>query len=117
MAQPRRCPSLPQPSPGYSPSRPWLDPGRGAFSHLRPWLQSIANGRAIDPRGLAFWDKVAHVARTNGTVVGLGFRMSTVAMDGIGAALNSVGEVDAFIRDPRARGTACSACPARRGTG
>jgi hypothetical protein len=77
---------------------------------IRPWLQSIANDKAYDPRGLAFWDKIAHWARTNATVVGLGFRLSTIAVHGSGAALNSIGEVgigpmtsavSTFIKDPR----------------
>jgi hypothetical protein len=83
--------------------------GREYRQQIRPWLQSIANDKAYDPRGLAFWDKVAHWARTNATVVGLGFRLSTIAVHGTGAALNSVGEVgvrpmasavSTFIKDP-----------------
>lgn len=84
--------------------------GREYAQQFRPWLQSIANDQAIDPRGMAFWDKVAHSARTNATIVGLGFRLSTMAVHGTSAALNSVGEagllpmakaVGAFMRDPK----------------
>jgi len=84
--------------------------GREYYAQFRPWLQSIANDQAIDPRGLAFWDRLAHKARTNGTMVGLGFRLSTMVVHGTSAALNSVGEaglvpmskaVGAFMRDPK----------------
>ena len=84
--------------------------GREYYAQFRPWLQSIANDRAIDPRGLACWDRLAHAARTNATIVGLGFRASTILVHGTSAALNSVGEagvvpmtraVGAFMRDPR----------------
>ena len=83
--------------------------GREYYQQFRPWLQSIANDRTIDPRGLAWWDKVAHAARTNSTLVGLGFRMSTMVIHGMSAALNSLGEagvrpmasaVQTFMRDP-----------------
>ncbi len=84
--------------------------GREYYSQFRPWLQSIANDQAIDPRGLAWWDRMAHMARTNATMVGLGFRLSTIAVHGTSAALNSVGEVGtrgmaqavtSFMRDPK----------------
>lgn len=85
--------------------------GQEYRQQIRPWLQAIANDKAYDPRGLAFWDRVAHFARTNATIVGLGFRMSTIVVHGAGAALNSVGEVglgpmtravSTFIKDPGA---------------
>jgi hypothetical protein len=84
--------------------------GREHYQQFRPWLQSIANDRTIDPRGLAWWDKVAHTARTNATMVGLGFRLSTMVVHGMSAGLNSLGEagvrpmtqaVGTFMRDPR----------------
>jgi hypothetical protein len=84
--------------------------GREYYQQFRPWLQSIANDRTIDPRGLAWWDKVAHTARTNATMVGLGFRLSTMVVHGISAGLNSLGEagvrpmtqaVGTFMRDPK----------------
>ena len=65
--------------------------GREYYSQFRPWLQAIANDKTIDPRGLAWWDRLAHTARINATMVGLGFRLSTIAVHGISAALNSVG--------------------------
>lgn len=84
--------------------------GREVYQQFRPWLQSIANDQAIDPRGLAWWDKLAHGARTNATMVGLGFRMSTMVIHGMSAAMNSLGEAGArpmlsagtsFMRDPK----------------
>ncbi len=83
--------------------------GREYYQQFRPWLQSIANDRTIDPRGLAWWDRIAHGARTNATMVGLGFRLSTMVIHGISASLNSLGEagvrpmasaVQTFMRDP-----------------
>lgn len=83
--------------------------GREYYQQFKPWLQSIANDKAFDQRGVAFWEKLAHTARTNTTMVGLGFRVTTMVIHGISAALNSVGEVGVgpmtkavgtFMRDP-----------------
>ncbi|TAN59628.1 MAG: hypothetical protein EPN20_14750, partial [Magnetospirillum sp.] len=67
--------------------------GRGVYKQFRPWLQGIANDRAYDPRGLAWWDRSAHWARTNTTMVGLGYRLTTMLVHGSTAASNSIGEV------------------------
>lgn len=69
--------------------------GREIYKQFRPWLQSIANDRVVDERGLAWWNRVAHWARTNATMVGLGFRFTTMMIHGATAASNSVGEVGA----------------------
>jgi hypothetical protein len=67
--------------------------GREYYKQVRPWLQAIANDKVYDERGLAFWDKAAHWARTTTTLVGLGFRATTMMIHGATAASNSVGEI------------------------
>jgi conjugative element/phage-associated large polyvalent protein len=67
--------------------------GREVYQQFRPWLQAIANDRVYDERGLAFWDKMAHSARTTATMVGLGFRLTTMMIHGLTAASNSIGEL------------------------
>lgn len=47
---------------------------------FRPWLQHIANEHAIDRRGVAGWDGFAKRLRTNTSIVGMGFRISTIVM-------------------------------------
>lgn len=65
------------------------------YKQFRPWLQAMANDKVYDARGLAFWDKAAHWARTAATMVGLGYRLSTMMIHGSTAASNSVGEIGA----------------------
>lgn len=60
---------------------------------FRPWLQSIANSRNIDDRGLNALDRFVSRARLNSMIVGIGFRLSTMLKHGTTAALNSVGEL------------------------
>jgi hypothetical protein len=67
--------------------------GREIYAQFRPWLQSIANDKAFDSRGLSFWENMAHAARTNATMVGLGFRISTMLVHGSTALSNSIGEI------------------------
>lgn len=67
--------------------------GREVYGQFRPWLKAIANDKVADDRGLAFWDKAAHWARTSATMVGLGFRVSTAMIHGSTALSNSVGEL------------------------
>jgi hypothetical protein len=67
--------------------------GREVYQQFRPWLQSIANDKAFDQRAVAFWEQFAHKVRTNATMVGLGFRLSTMLVHGATALSNSVGEV------------------------
>ena len=62
---------------------------------LIPWLKGLCSDRTYDPNGLSFWDRVAHRARINTTIVGLGFRASTMLVHGMTAASNSVGELGA----------------------
>jgi hypothetical protein len=63
------------------------------YDQLRPWLQSIANDRKVDMQALKWFDALAHGARTRATIVGLGYRLSTMLVHGSSAALESVAEV------------------------
>jgi hypothetical protein len=63
------------------------------YAQLRPWLQSIANDRKVDMAALKWFDALAHGARTRATIVGLGYRISTMLVHGSSAALESVAEV------------------------
>lgn len=62
---------------------------------FRKWLQSIANDRNIDEKGLAGMDWLARQARINTTMVGVGFRVSTMMKHGMTALSNSIGEIGA----------------------
>ncbi len=57
------------------------------------WLQAVANDAAVRPSELQFWDNLAHGVRSRTTMVGLGFRFSTMVMHGATAALESVAEL------------------------
>jgi hypothetical protein len=66
------------------------------YDQLRPWLQSIANDGHLDDssmRALKFFNSVAHGARTRATIVGLGYRISTMLVHGSSAGLESVAEL------------------------
>lgn len=63
------------------------------YDQLRPWLQSIANDRKVDMQALKWFDQVAHGARTRATIVGLGYRISTMLVHGSSAAMESIAEV------------------------
>lgn len=67
--------------------------GHEYTTQFRKWLQSIANDRNIDEKGLAGLDWLARQARINTTIVGIGFRASTMLKHGITALSNSVGEI------------------------
>jgi hypothetical protein len=69
--------------------------GREYYKQFRPWLQAIANDKTYDEKGLAFWDNMAHSVRTATTMVGLGYRLTTMLTHGATAASNSVGEIGA----------------------
>lgn len=45
---------------------------------FRPWLQHIANEWANDRKGVAGWDWWIKKLRTNTSIVGMGFRISTI---------------------------------------
>jgi len=59
---------------------------------LRPWLQHIANEWAIDRRGAEGWDKLAKTLRTHSTIIGMGYRLSTILMQ-IGGYANSTEQI------------------------
>lgn len=67
--------------------------GQEYYKQFRPWLQAIANDKVMDNRGLAFWEGAARYARTTSTMVGLGWRITTMLLHGSSAAANSVGEI------------------------
>ena len=54
--------------------------GREVRKQFRPWLQHIANEWANDRKGVAGWDAFAKKLRTNTSIVGMGFRISTIIM-------------------------------------
>ncbi|CAB5162158.1 hypothetical protein UFOVP152_8 [uncultured Caudovirales phage] len=67
--------------------------GKEYYQQIRPWLKAIANDRVIDQAGQAWFDKLFHWGRTTTTMLGLGFRASTMLIHGSSAASNSVAEV------------------------
>lgn len=69
--------------------------GKEYASEFRKWLQSIANDTNIDDKGLAGLDWLARQARVNTTMVGVGFRVSTMVKHGTTALSNSFGEIGA----------------------
>jgi hypothetical protein len=62
------------------------------YDQFNGWLLSMANDAAVRPSELQVWDRLAHGLRTRTTMVGLGFRISTMVMHGSTAALESVAE-------------------------
>ena len=67
---------------------------------FRPWLQRIANEWAYDRAGNAGWEKFFKKLRLNATIVGMGFRASTVLMQAAGYS-NSFERVGARWVAPR----------------
>lgn len=63
------------------------------YEAIRGWVVSMANDRAYSPRELQWWDRLAQGTRTRVTMVGLGFRLSTMALHGMTAAGESVAEL------------------------
>jgi hypothetical protein len=60
---------------------------------FRPLLQSIANDRIYDPNAMDFYNNLAHSARMRATMVGLGFRISTMLKHGSTASMHSLAEI------------------------
>ena len=60
---------------------------------FRPWLQHVANEWAQDRAGNAGFEKFLRGARTNATLVGMGFRASTILMQisGLSPSFERVG--------------------------
>lgn len=61
---------------------------------FRPWLQHIANEWAIDRRGVEGWDKLAKTLRTHSTIVGMGYRLTTILTQ-LGGYANSTEQIGA----------------------
>jgi len=62
------------------------------YDTFNGWLLSLANDAAVRPNELQMWDRLAHEIRTRVTMVGLGFRLSTMFMHGMTAAGESIAE-------------------------
>lgn len=60
--------------------------GKENYEAFMPWLKHIANEKAIDARGLGWFDRFAKGVRMNATMVGLAYRMSTIMMQTTGFA-------------------------------
>lgn len=71
---------------------------------LNPWLKNIAQGATYDNRGLKWYDDWARKIRINSTIMGIGFRATTMLKHGLTASANSLGEVG-----PRWMGSAVKA--------
>lgn len=69
--------------------------GKEYSKQLRPWLQAIANDKVFNTAGDSAWEKFYRGARTNATILGIGFRLSTMEIHGLSALSNSIGEVGA----------------------
>lgn len=69
--------------------------GKEYTKQLRPWLQAMANDKVFNTSGDSAWEKFCRTARTNTTMVGLGFRVSTMEIHGLSALSNSIGEIGA----------------------
>ena len=67
---------------------------------FRPWLHHIANEWANDRKGVAGWDAFAKKLRTNTSIVGMGFRLSTIVMQVAGYS-NSFEKVGAKWVSPQ----------------
>jgi len=67
--------------------------GKEYYSQFTPWLKSLVADGMYDSRGLDFWDRMCRRARINTTLVGLGYRLSTMLVHGSTAGFNSVGEL------------------------
>lgn len=61
---------------------------------MRPWLQHIANEWAVDRRGVEGWDKLAKTLRTHSTIIGMGYRLTTILAQ-LGGYANSAEQIGA----------------------
>lgn len=52
--------------------------GESYTDRFIPWLKDVANARVVDPRGPDFWVNFVQRTRLNASMVGLGFRASTM---------------------------------------
>ncbi|HEY9028275.1 MAG TPA: hypothetical protein VIP05_28540, partial [Burkholderiaceae bacterium] len=67
--------------------------GREYAKQLRPWLQALANDKVFNSAGDAGWESFYRKARANMTMVGLGYRLSTMEIHGLSALSTSIGEI------------------------
>lgn len=67
--------------------------GREYYKEFRPWLQTIAQDRNINDRAQSWLTKFLNGARANATVLGIGFRVTTMLRHGMTALTNSFGAV------------------------
>lgn len=67
--------------------------GRQYSKQFRPWLQAMANNRVFDNTMDSAWENIFRRVRRNATMVGIGFRASTVLTHGTTALSNSMGEL------------------------
>jgi hypothetical protein len=58
--------------------------GAPYYRMLKQWLAGVANDRNIDRTGLEFWTRFMSGLRTNATIVGMGFRMTTMVTQLVG---------------------------------
>lgn len=61
---------------------------------MRPWLQHIANEWAIERKGVEGWDKLAKTLRTHSTIIGMGYRLTTILAQ-LGGYANSTEQIGA----------------------
>jgi hypothetical protein len=67
--------------------------GREYRKQFRPWLQALANDKVFNTTGDSAWENFLRKARSNATMVGIGFRLSTMAIHGTSALSSSIGEI------------------------
>ncbi|MGC8492208.1 MAG: hypothetical protein ACP5SH_10765, partial [Syntrophobacteraceae bacterium] len=67
--------------------------GDNLYNQLIPMLKRTVGDRTYDRTGNEFWEKVARGARMHVTMMGLGYRISTMLVHGSTALSNSIGEI------------------------
>ncbi|HYA40483.1 MAG TPA: hypothetical protein VEF34_04235 [Syntrophobacteraceae bacterium] len=67
--------------------------GQEMYNQIIPWLKRTIGDRAYDRTGNDFWNSLARRIRLNTTIVGLGYRGSTMILHGATAMSNSIGEL------------------------
>jgi hypothetical protein len=72
-----------------------LTVGDQMYGQLIPWLKRTIGDRTYDATGNDFWNSLARKIRLNTTIVGLGYRASTMMVHGATALSNSIGEIGA----------------------
>jgi hypothetical protein len=79
------------------------------YKQMRPWLQAIANDKTSDARGPKTpWDRIMRTTRLHATMVGMGFRASTMIaqIGGLSASQEYLGGkwmltgLKAYMSDP-----------------